>query len=96
MPHRGKGGAPRRGSSGVRGKTGYGRRTPPPESTGAEAEYLLGSKEAGTPMVVQLLDGETIRGVIEYFDRHMIKISRPEGPNLFIRKDQIRYLYEEE
>ncbi len=46
-------------------------------------------------MVVQLLDGEEIRGVIEYYDRDMIKINRTDGPNLFIRKAHIRYIYKD-
>ena len=72
-----------------------GRRTQPPESTGAEANYLFKNKEARTPMVVCLLDGEEVRGVIEYYDRDMIKINRDRGPNVFIRKDQIRYIYKD-
>jgi small nuclear ribonucleoprotein (snRNP)-like protein len=71
------------------------RRGPPPEFTGAEAAYLNRNKEARTPMVVRLSDGEMVRGVIEYYDRDMVKINRTEGPNLFIRKSQIRYMHRE-
>ena len=71
------------------------RRGPPPEFTGAEAAYLFQNKEARTPMVVRLLDGEMVRGIIEYYDRDMVKINRTEGPNLFIRKSQIRYMHRE-
>jgi host factor-I protein len=46
-------------------------------------------------MVVQLLDGQVVRGWIEYYDRDMIKINRTDGPNLFIRKAHIRYLYKD-
>jgi small nuclear ribonucleoprotein (snRNP)-like protein len=68
---------------------------PPPESTGSEAKFLHQQKEARTPMVVRLLGGEEIRGVIEYYDRDMIKINRSSGPNVFIRKDNIRYMYKD-
>lgn len=68
---------------------------PPPEATGAEAGYLAKNKEARTPMVVHLMDGEVVRGIIEYYDRDMVKINRTEGPNLFIRKRNIRYMYKE-
>jgi host factor-I protein len=71
------------------------RRGPPVESTGAEAAYLSENKEARTPMVVCLADGEIVRGWIEYYDRDMVKINRTIGPNLFIRKSQIRYMHEE-
>lgn len=69
------------------------RRTPPPESTGAEAGYLYEHKEGRTPMVLRLYDGEEVRGVIEYYDKDMIKINRTDGPNLFIRKAHIRYIH---
>jgi small nuclear ribonucleoprotein (snRNP)-like protein len=46
-------------------------------------------------MVVRLMDGEEVRGVIEYYDRDMIKINRSEGPNVFIRKAHIRYMYKD-
>lgn len=71
------------------------RTGPPAEFTGAEAAYLFRNKEARTPMVVRLSDGELVRGVIEYYDRDMVKINRTEGPNLFIRKSQIRYMHRE-
>ena len=69
------------------------RRGPPPDFTGAEAAYLNRNKEARSPMVVRLADGEEVRGIIEYYDRDMVKINRTEGPNLFIRKSQIRYMH---
>jgi hypothetical protein len=72
------------------------RRGPPSEHTGAEARYLHDHKEARTPMVVRLVDDQEVRGVIEYYDREMIKINRTDGPNLFIRKAHIRYLHRQD
>ena len=69
---------------------------PPPDATGAEAAYLAKNKDARTPMVVHLTDGEVVKGVIEYYDRDMVKINRSEGPNLFIRKRNIRYMFKDE
>ncbi len=85
--HHGRGG-------GDRGQH-QGGRMPPPDATGAEANYLLKNKESRTPMVVHLIDGEIVRGIIEYYDREMVKINRDEGPNLFIRKATIRYMHKE-
>ena len=68
---------------------------PPPDATGAEATYLEHNKESRAPIVVHLVDGEVVRGVIEYYDRDMIKIHRADGPNLFVRKHTIRYMYAE-
>jgi sRNA-binding regulator protein Hfq len=69
---------------------------PPPDATGAEADYLAKKKESRAPMVVHLTGGEMVRGVIEYYDRDMVKINRTEGPNLFIRKADIRYMHGDE
>jgi sRNA-binding regulator protein Hfq len=43
---------------------------------------------------VQLRDGETIDGWIEYFDDCMVRITRDGHPNLFIYKHQIRTITE--
>lgn len=93
-------GGPRRGGRGGGGTHGGGatpggRRMPPPDQTGEEARFLARHKDAHTPMVVVLTDGETVRGWIEYYDRDMIKINRHKGPNVFIRKANIRYLHED-
>lgn len=70
-------------------------KAPPSESTGEELRFLHATKEARAQVVVHLTDGEEERGVIEYFDRDMIKLTRPDGPNIFIRKDDIRYISED-
>jgi small nuclear ribonucleoprotein (snRNP)-like protein len=70
-------------------------RSSPTEQTNAETNYLIKQMESKTPMVVKLLDGEEIRGWIEYYDRHCIKINRERPPNYFIRKEQILYMYKD-
>jgi len=42
-----------------------------------------------------LIDGESVRGWIEYYDRNMLRLTREGKPNLFIYKDQISYVAEE-
>ena len=73
------------------------RRMPPPDVTGQEAEYLARLREQRTAVVVEMLDGTIFRGVVEYYDRDVIKINRPEGsgPNVFLRKRHVRCLHEE-
>lgn len=73
------------------------RRMPPPDATGREGEYLLQLKDNRTPIVVAMLDGTEFRGVIEYYDRDMIKVNRPDGggPNVFVRKKHVRSIREE-
>ena len=73
------------------------RRTPPPDATGDEAAYLALLREKKTPIAVEMLDGTVFRGVIEYYDREMIKVNRLDGggPNVFVRKKHIRMVWEE-
>jgi len=69
-------------------------RTPPPGDTGQEALYLRSLSDRHVSVQVQLHDGETIDGWIEYFDDGMIRITREGHPNLFIYKHQIRTITE--
>lgn len=89
----------RRPESGGRGKGGSGggaRRGEPPDLTGAEINYLVKNMESRTPMVVRLVDNEEVRGWIEYYDRKMIKLNRRQPPHLFIRKENIKYIYKDD
>ena len=47
-------------------------------------------------MVVVLTDGETIEGLVEWYDRDCIKLNRTDAPNLLIYKHSIKYLYKVE
>ena len=67
----------------------------PPDSTNQEATYLKYLTEKQRPISVKLVDGETLRGWVEYYDRNMIRLTRQGKPNLFIFKNQIAYLAEE-
>lgn len=63
-----------------------------PGRTGEETLFLARHREQETPLAVHLVDGEVVRGRIEYYDREMVKIERPEKPHFFIRKSSIRYI----
>jgi sRNA-binding regulator protein Hfq len=65
----------------------------PPEQTNAENFYYVKQMQSKTPMVVVLRDGETLTGVIEWYDRTCLKLNRDEGPNLLIYKPSIKYMY---
>jgi sRNA-binding regulator protein Hfq len=67
----------------------------PPEQTNAENFYYVKQMQSKTPMVIVLGDGETIRGVIEWYDKQCIKVNRQGAPNLLIYKPSIKYLYKE-
>lgn len=65
----------------------------PSDQTHAESFYYLKQMQSRTPMVVVLKDGETIHGVIEWYDRNCLKINRTEGPNLLVYKPNIKYMF---
>lgn len=72
------------------------RKQTPPEQTNAEEFYYLKQMAAKTPMVVVLLDGEELRGWIEWYDKGSIKLNRQGEPNLLVPKHNIRYMFKEE
>lgn len=72
------------------------RKMVPPEQTNAEAFYYLKQMQSRTQMVVRLLDGEELRGWIEWYDKDVIKLNRENAPNLVVPKHAIKYLYKEE
>lgn len=59
-----------------------------------EVEYLRNLAEEQTPVVVHLVTGESFQGFIEYYDRRFIRLTRQGAPNLFIFKQDIKYLSE--
>jgi host factor-I protein len=71
------------------------RKPAPPDQTNAESFYYIKQMQGRTPMVVVLNTGETVRGVIEWYDRNCIKVHRSGEPNLLIMKNSIRYMYKQ-
>ena len=70
-------------------------RTPPPDDTHQESAYLKMLGEKQRPVRIKLMDGEVLRGWIEYYDRRMVRLTREGAPNLFIFKHEIAYIAEE-
>jgi host factor-I protein len=70
-------------------------KTPPPDDTHQEAAYLKALGEAQAPVSIKLMDGEVVRGWIEYYDRRMVRLTRDGAPNLFIFKHDIAYIAED-
>jgi host factor-I protein len=70
-------------------------RTPPPEETFEEAAFLKSLGEKQRPVTIKLMDGQTVRGWIEYYDKNMVRLTREGAPNLFIFKHEIMYIAED-
>jgi host factor-I protein len=77
------------------GGAGGAKKAPPPETTNAENFYYQKQMQSKTPMVVVLRDGEEVHGVIEWYDKHCLKVNRTSQPNLVIYKPAIKYMYKE-
>ena len=72
------------------------KRSSPPDQTNAENFYYLKQMQSKTRMTIVLGDGETLHGVIEWYDKHCIKLNRASGQsNLLIYKASIRYMFKE-
>jgi len=65
-----------------------------PTETHREGAYLRRLAETQAPVVVKLRTGEVFTGFVEYYDKRFIRLTRQDGPNLFIFKKDIKYLYE--
>ncbi len=61
-----------------------------------EVRYLKYLIENGVRVRIKLSNNEEYTGTIEYYDVSFIRITRDEGPNLFIYKHDIKYMYEAE
>jgi sRNA-binding regulator protein Hfq len=72
-----------------------GKKVAPPETTNAENFYYQKQMQGKTPMVIVLRDGEEVHGVIEWYDKHCLKVNRTSQPNLVIYKPAIKYMYKE-
>ena len=71
------------------------RKPTPPEQTNAESFYYLKQMTNKTKMVITLKDGDVIRGVIEWYDKHALKIHRTDAPNILLLKDTVKYMHKE-
>ena len=72
-----------------------GRKPTPPEQTNAENFYYQKQMQSKTPMVIVLRDGEEIHGMIEWYDKSCLKVTRNGQSSLLIYKPAIKYMFKE-
>jgi len=68
------------------------KKTHPASETYAENYYYLKQMNKKTHVSIVFVDGETVDGVMEWYDRNCIKLNRIESPNLLIYKRNIKYI----
>ena len=71
------------------------KKVAPTEQTNAENFYYQKQMQTKTPMVIVLRDGEEVHGIIEWYDKHCIKLNRNGAANLMIYKPAIKYMFKE-
>ena len=69
------------------------RKMASPDQTHAENFYYQKQMQGKTMVVVVLKDGEQVQGLIEWYDKNCIKLTRHGGSNLLVYKPSIRYMY---
>lgn len=77
----------------IRKTTSTQKKAVPPDQTNAENYYYVKQMQSKTPMVIVLKDGETLTGIIEWYDKGCLKVNREGAPNLLIFKPNIKYMY---
>lgn len=65
------------------------------EQTHAETLYLSQLIQDKTPVIVKLVNNDEIFGWIEYYDKSFIRLTRDKAPNVFIYKEQIKFIIEQ-
>jgi sRNA-binding regulator protein Hfq len=65
------------------------------QQTNAENFYYVKQIQNRTPMVVVLQDGEQVKGTLDWYDKHSIKVSRDPEPDVLLLKHYIKYMYKE-
>jgi sRNA-binding regulator protein Hfq len=70
-------------------------KTKPPDQTLEEVRYLRYLIDDEVPVRVRMVDNEEFLGTIEFYDAGFIRLTRTDGPNLFIYKHDIKYIAEE-
>ena len=68
-----------------------------PEHTGSESTYLKSLVDSHAIVTVVLTSGERLQGQIRYYDRYCFSIGTVNnGPKIFIRKDSVSYIAEDQ
>ena len=71
------------------------RKPAPPYKTHAENYYYIKQMNNRTPLVLELLNGEKIQGLIEWYDKSCLKIRKKDGFKIILFKHSIKCLYKD-
>lgn len=66
---------------------------PPPYKTHAENYYYIKQMNNRTQLVFELLSGDVLKGLLDWYDEKCLKVKKPDGGTLIVFKSQIKYIY---
>jgi sRNA-binding regulator protein Hfq len=69
-------------------------KTKAPAQTFKEPEYLRELVDKKALVRVTLRDDEEFEGHVEYWDAGFIRLTRDDGPNVFVFKHDLKYIAE--
>lgn len=64
-----------------------------PDQTHAETFYYQKQIQSRTTVTILLRTGESVEGILEWYDRDSIRLMRRDSSNLLIYKSAIKYMY---
>lgn len=63
------------------------------EQTHAETFYYQKQIQVRTPLTFVLRNGESVEGILEWYDKQALRVARRDGSNMLIYKAAIKYMY---
>jgi hypothetical protein len=66
---------------------------PPPYKTHAENYYYIKQMNNRTQLILELVGGETLKGMIDWYDEKCLKIKKLDGGTLIVFKSQLKFIY---
>ncbi len=69
------------------------RKPPPPYKTHAENYYYIKQMNNRTQLVLELVGGEVLKGLLDWYDEKCLKVKKLDGGTLIVFKSQIKYIY---
>lgn len=61
--------------------------------TYAEAFYYQKQVQARTQLTIVLRSGESVEGILDWYDKHSLRVARRDGSSLLIYKAAIKYMH---
>jgi sRNA-binding regulator protein Hfq len=69
------------------------KKPPPAYKTHAENYYYIKQMNNRTHMIIALVDGNSFKGRIEWYDEKCLKIKTEDGENYIVFKHFIKYMF---